>query len=141
MLSLQDKMNTKPKPSHVRKLFHDENENSVKKITKKKSFANCDKKVVTVKSNCEIKLTSEKEKGKRKSYSMSEDNKIKKWIIENDQLTNINSNIMWKSLEASGEIPERSFISMKKRFMRHILPKIDTLSHVNKEYEKITPTK
>ena len=132
-------MNAKQKPPPVRKLFHDEN--SVKKITKKKSFTNCDKKVVSMKSKCEIKLTSEKEKAKRKSYTISEDNKIKKWIIENDQLKNINSNIMWKTLEASGEITGRSFISIKKRFMRHILPKIDTLNRVDKKYEKNTQTK
>ena len=58
-------------------------------------------------------------------YSQSEENKIVQWIVENKRFTEVGGVAMWKILESANVVPNRSDQSMKERFRKHILPKID----------------
>ena len=58
-------------------------------------------------------------------YTKSEENKIVQWIVENKRFTEVGGVAMWKILESANVVPNRSDQSMKERFRKHILPKID----------------
>ena len=57
-------------------------------------------------------------------YTRSEEKNIIQWIIENKRHSEIKGIKMWRELEKSNEVPGRSCQSMKERFRKHILPKI-----------------
>ena len=69
-----------------------------------------------------LSTTSTRSKG---LYSKSEENKIVQWIVENKRFTEVGGVAMWKILESANVVPNRSDQSMKERFRKHILPKID----------------
>ena len=67
-------------------------------------------------------------------YTRSEEENIIQWIIENKRHSEIKGIKMWKELEESNEVPGRTCQSMKERFRKHILPKIQ---HYQLEKEQV----
>ena len=61
----------------------------------------------------------------RRDYVPKEEQEIINWIIKNRQFSAVGGIAMWKLLEASGEVPGRTYQSMKERFRKKILPKIE----------------
>ena len=61
----------------------------------------------------------------RRSYSFSEEQKIVKWIAKTQRYTEVNGIAMWKLMADSKVLGDRSYQSMKERFRKHIIGKID----------------
>ncbi len=61
----------------------------------------------------------------RAAYSRSEEIKILKWIAQHKRFSEVGGIAMWRVLEADHVLPGRSHQSMKERFRKHILPKIE----------------
>merc|ERR1711997_76883 len=57
-------------------------------------------------------------------YTRSEEQNIIQWIIENNRHSEIKGIKLWRELEKSNQVPGRTSQSMKERFRKHILPKI-----------------
>ena len=57
------------------------------------------------------------------------------WIIKNHQFSAVGGIAMWKLLEASGKVPGRTFQSMKERFRKKILPRIEFFN-MDEEHKK-----
>jgi len=57
-------------------------------------------------------------------YTRSEEKNIIQWIIENNRHSEIKGIKLWRELEKSNQVPGRTSQSMKERFRKHILPKI-----------------
>ena len=53
-------------------------------------------------------------------YIRSEEKKILDWIIKTGRYSEVKGIAMWRILEASNEVPGRSYQSMKERFRKHI---------------------
>ena len=62
----------------------------------------------------------------RRSYSFSEEQKIVKWIAKTQRYTEVNGIAMWKLMADSKVLGDRSYQSMKERFRKVIIGKIDT---------------
>ena len=61
----------------------------------------------------------------RTQYSYSEEERIVKWIIKTHSYSEVGGIVMWRLMESDNAVPGRSFQSMKERFRKHILPKIE----------------
>ena len=100
-----------------------------KKPAPAKSSANTNKKADDENSlsseNDNMSTTSSSCRLDRSPYTRSEENTIVTWIIENKRFTEVGGVAMWKILESTNVLPNRSGQSMKERFRKHILPKID----------------
>ena len=62
----------------------------------------------------------------RRPYSFIEDQKIVKWIAKTDNYSKVNGIAMWKLMEKCNVLKDRSYQSMKERFRKVIIGKIDT---------------
>ena len=58
-------------------------------------------------------------------YSHTEEEKIVKWIIKNHRYKEVGGIAMWRLMESDNAVPGRSSQSMKERFRKKILQKID----------------
>ena len=65
-------------------------------------------------------------KSTRRPYSFIEDQKIVKWIAKTDNYSKVNGIAMWKLMEKCNVLKDRSYQSMKERFRKVIIGKIDT---------------
>lgn len=61
----------------------------------------------------------------RRPYSFSEEQKIAKWIARTRRYSEVNGIAMWKLMAESHVLGDRSYHSMKERFRKHIIKKID----------------
>ena len=62
----------------------------------------------------------------RRPYTFIEDQKIVKWIAKTDNYSKVNGIAMWKLMEKCNVLKDRSYQSMKERFRKVIIGKIDT---------------
>ena len=71
----------------------------------------------------------------RRPYSHKEEQKIVKWIAKHRRYSEVNGIAMWKLMAESGELGDRSYQSLKERFRKHIIGKINIydLSEAEKE--------
>ena len=91
------------------------------------------------KENPPFKIPKEKRKTKKRDneddnipkassrknlYTRSEEKKILKWIRKNKRHSDTKGIKMWRELAESNKVPGRTCQSMKERFRKHILPKI-----------------
>ncbi|KAF7279989.1 uncharacterized protein LOC143201755 [Rhynchophorus ferrugineus] len=60
--------------------------------------------------------------GYRPSYTISEDKRILRYILDGDYIPQVMGNSLWKQMENDNICPERTWQSLKNRFRRHIMP-------------------
>ena len=85
--------------------------------------------------NISISRLSTASSANRRLYSHKEETKIVQWIAKYRRYSEVNGIAMWKLMAESGELGDRTYQSLKERFRKHILRKIDTydLSESQKE--------
>jgi len=72
----------------------------------------------------EGQVSSASATSKGNPYKRSEEKKILEWIIKTKRYSETKGIAMWKILESSNEVPNRSHQSMKERFRKNIAPNI-----------------
>merc|ERR1712083_1099884 len=75
---------------------------------------------------------------KGNSYKRSEEKKILDWIIKTGRYSEVKGIAMWRILEASNEVPGRSYQSMKERFRKHIA---NDIQHYGLKEDEVTKFK
>ena len=68
----------------------------------------------------------------KRFYSREEEVKILDFIIEHNAFSQVKGISLWKIMEATQVLQGRSSQSMKERFRRHILPKLNNYKHLSK---------
>ena len=68
----------------------------------------------------------------KRFYSREEEIKILDFIIEHKAFSQVKGNSLWKIMEATQILQGRSSQSMKERFRRHIIPKLNNYKHLSK---------
>ena len=66
-------------------------------------------------------------------YQREEEVKILAFIIEHQAFSQVKGNTLWKIMEATQVLPERTSQSMKERFRRHIFPKLGKYDHLSEQ--------
>ena len=69
----------------------------------------------------------------RRNYSFREEEKIVQWIARTRRYSEVNGIAMWKIMEASKVLEDRSYQSMKERFRKHIIRKIEVYNLTESE--------
>ena len=64
-------------------------------------------------------------------YQREEEIKILDFIIQHRAFSQVKGNTLWKVMEATQVLPDRTPQSMKERFRRYILPKLDKYEHLS----------
>ena len=59
-----------------------------------------------------------------KPYERNEEMKIIQWIIANQRYSEVKGIAMWKRLQNSNNVPGRTYLSLKERFLKQIAPNI-----------------
>ena len=88
--------------------------------------------------------TSTASSSNRRPYSHKEEQKIVKWIAKHRRYSEVNGIAMWRLMAESGELGDRSYQSLKERFRKHIIGKINIydLSEAEKEaFKKLNAKK
>ena len=66
-------------------------------------------------------------------YQREEEVKILAFIIQHQAFSQVKGNTLWKIMEATQVLPERTSQSMKERFRRHIFPKLGKYDHLSEQ--------
>ena len=67
----------------------------------------------------------------RAAYTHSEEEKIVKWIADNKRFGEVKGNSMWRIMQDKKILGDRTEQSMKERFRKKILPRIDIYSSID----------
>ncbi|XP_028132563.1 uncharacterized protein LOC114328020 [Diabrotica virgifera virgifera] len=75
--------------------------------------------------------------GYRRAYTINEDNLILTWIVRSKAYYHLRGTILWRDLEHAEIFSEdRSWESLKNRFIRKILPDLSNPSYTLSQTEK-----
>lgn len=134
--------NGKSTKKQLKRTWSNMNENKNQKSTIK--LPNVDKdNYIQISDNNEINLskkfqnTNTINKTRMKSYSDEEDSAILNYIIKHGRYYEIKGRQLWQDMESDRACNNRSWQSMKERFRKNILPKINDWSELHQLDEEI----
>lgn len=116
-----------PRKKHISSTSSDEGLSSVKSNQPRKKQT----KGSSTKSGTSCSSDSSSKQSQR-FYLKEEEIKILDFIIQHKAFSEVKGNRLWKIMEATQVVHERSSQSMKERFRRHIFPKLTKYEHLSK---------